>query len=117
MSFKSLEKNQQRASRLNEVMTDSKDQKKRKEKKHHVLRERDEPTSAGEEGGKKVMFPWTNGVMFSEDVPLFWSFDKVCQYFIKLCFLYVMAKTPYYWHDIFTLKIFILLETRAWKQR
>lgn len=52
MSFKSLEKYQQGASRLNEVMTDSKDQKKEK-KKYHVLRERDEPTSAGEEGEKK----------------------------------------------------------------
>lgn len=49
MSFKSLEKYQQGASRLNEVTTDSKDQKKQ----YHVLRECDELTSAGDEEKKK----------------------------------------------------------------
>lgn len=45
---------------------------------------------------------------------IFWSFDKVCQYFIKLCFLYMVAKKLYYWHAIFTLKL--VLQITAWKQ-
>lgn len=44
----------------------------------------------------------------------FWSFDKVCQFFIKLRFLYMVAKKLYYWHAIFTLKL--LLQIAAWKQ-
>lgn len=45
---------------------------------------------------------------------IFWSFDKVCQYFIKLCFLYMVANKLYYWHAIFTLKL--VLQNTAWKQ-
>lgn len=41
---------------------------------------------------------------------IFWSFDKVCQYFIKLCFLYMVANKLYYWHAIFTLKLVLQIQ-------
>lgn len=104
--LQSLEKYQQGASLLNEVMADSKDQKSStslESRMNWCLQK------------KKKGFREPSALCSLKMRHIFWSFDKVCQYFIKLCFLYVIAKKLYYWHAMFTLKI--LLEIQAWTQR